>query len=58
MMKIKNQEAQKSVSQKENLNLKIIKTVQKHIKLKIKLTNQKKIKSMQIVPKNSQKIIN
>ena len=58
MMKIKNQEAQKSVSQKENLNLKIIKTVQKHIKLKIKLANQKKIKSMQIVPKNSQKIIN
>ena len=58
MMKIKNQEAQKSVSQKENLNLKIIKTVQKYIKLKIKLANQKKIKSMQIVPKNSQKIIN
>ena len=36
MMKIKKQKAQKSVSQEENLNFKIIKTVEKHLKLKIK----------------------
>ena len=36
MIKIKKQKAQKSVSYKENLNFKIIKTVQKQLKLKIK----------------------
>ena len=44
----KKQKAQKSVSIKENLNIKIIKTVQKHLKLKIKQTIWEK-KLMQIV---------
>ena len=35
-MKIKKPKAGKSMSQKENLNFKIIKTVQKEVKLKIK----------------------
>ena len=41
-MKIKKQKAQKSVSYKENLNFKIIKTVQKQQKLKTERTIQKK----------------
>ena len=35
-VKIKKQKAQNSMSQKENLNLKIIKAVQKQINLKMK----------------------
>ena len=35
-MKIKKQKAQKIVSSNENVNLKIIKNVEKHLKLKIK----------------------
>ena len=51
-MKIKKQEAQKSMSKKkENLNLKTIKAVSKELKLKIKQTIQKKIKFMEIVLK-------
>ena len=41
-MKIKKQKAQKSVSYKENLNFKIVKTVQKQQKLKTERTIQKK----------------
>ena len=35
-MKINKEKAQKSVPQKENLNFKIIKTIQKQLELKIK----------------------
>ena len=38
MMKMKKKKAQKSVSGKENLIFKIIKTVQKQLKLKMKFT--------------------
>ena len=47
MMKIKKQNAQKSVSQKEKLNFKMIKTVQNQLKSRIKQTILKKIKLMQ-----------
>ena len=47
MMKIKKQKAQKSVSQKEKLNFKMIKTVQNQLKSRIKQTILKKIKLMQ-----------
>ena len=47
MMKIKKQKAQKSLSQKEKLNFKMIKTVQNQLKSRIKQTILKKIKLMQ-----------
>ena len=55
-MKIKKQKTQKIVPEKKVLNLKIIKNVQKQLKLKIKNFFQKNMKLLQIVLKKIMKI--
>ena len=55
-MKIKKQKTQKIVPEKKVLNLKIIKNVQKQLKLKIKNLFQKNMKLLQIVLKKIMKI--
>ena len=53
VVKIKKQIVQKSMSQKENLNWKITKTVQKQLNLIVKINNLKKMKLVQIFLKKS-----
>ena len=55
-MKIKKQKTQKIVPEKKVLNLKIIKNVQKQLKLKTKNFFQKNMKLLQIVLKKIMKI--
>ena len=55
-MKIKKQKTQKIVPEKKVLNLKIIKNVQKQLKLKIKNSFHKNMKLLQIVLKKIMKI--